>query len=184
MKIQKDHRLNNFLNSRKTYLVLLLLLLVYLFLDDRILNEPFGFTITRYLLACVAVLAFCYSRVVKYRQYYQRKFKDKIFIIAAVLIISLFTIFVQAILSIPTSFLIKLYAKNNPTEYYECKIKNVVTTDIDKVHFIFLNRRYSRYVDLDGQSRKELINNYWLVVGVKRSIANSFYLESVQLKEK
>jgi hypothetical protein len=184
VKFKKDNRLNNILNSRKTYLIILLLLLVYLFLDDRILNEPLSFKITKYILAAFIVLAFCYSRFVKFRQYYQRKFKDKVFVIGAVLIISLFTIFVEAILTIPTNFFIRLNAKNNPVEYYECQIRNVVTTGIDKVHFIFLDRRYSRYVDLNGRSRKELINNYLLVVGVKRSIANSFYLESAQLKEK
>lgn len=184
LKIHKDSKLNSVLNSRKTYLIILFLLIIYLFQDDRILNEPLAFLTIRYVLASLIVLIFCYSRFIKFKRYYEKKMKDTVFIVSAILIIILSIIFCQAILSIPSNFFIKLYAKNSETEYYKCKIQNVVTTKVDKVHFIFLNRTYSRYLNIKDYFRKDLIDNYWLVIGVKKSIANSFCLESMQLEEK
>lgn len=183
-KTHNDKKLISFLNSRKTYLAILVLSVIYLFLDDSVLNEPFALKISKWVIAIFFTLVVCYSRFLKFKAYYSRKIRDFIFIISALFITALFTIFFQAILSILTNLTIILFSTNSQVEYRKCPITNVITTGIDKVHFIFEGQKYSRYFEVNEHTREELINNFHLQVGLKKSIGNSYYLESLELQEK
>lgn len=184
MKISKDTKLNKLLNSRKLYLVILGLIVIYVFIDDKILNEPNSFVIARWTLSTAIVLTFCYSRFAKFKEYYLKLMKSATTVSFSVILISLSIIIFQAVFSIPVDLLIKFYARDSQVEYQKCPINNVVTTGIDKVHFIFLNKTYSQYFETNGHTRKELISNYYLLVGVKKSIGDSYCLESLKLLEK
>ena len=81
--------------------------------------------------AIIIVLTFCYSRFTKFKEYYTKTINDIVSIISVILVISLFIIFSQALLSIPTNLVIKLYSKNNEVEYQNCEIQNVITTGVD-----------------------------------------------------
>ena len=179
-----DYKLKILLNSRKTYLIILLLLAVYFVQGDNVLNEPWLFFCIKLFLALTAVSIFCYIRFRKFRQYYLRKIKDKFFAIATIIGLSLAIIWLQTILSIPMNLIISFYSRNNEVEYHNCRIQNVITTGFDKIHFVFLNKQYSRYFSLDGHTRRELIDNYWLTIAVKKSIAGTYYLEKIGLQAK
>lgn len=186
VKQKKDTNLLKALNSKITYVLLLAIILIFSFLDDKILNEPQILIFTEYLIAAVAVFVFLFSRVKKFPVYYKQLIKGlvKVDIIIVIAGIVISTIILKAVLSISTSVMIRIYSKKNPVEYYNCDIKNVITTNVDKVHFIFLNKKYSRYFNVNGYERRDLIDNYYLRVGVKKSLFNTYYLESADLQIK
>jgi hypothetical protein len=180
----KDSWLNDFLKSPSLYLVILCIVLIYLFQDDSILNEPPFLFWIRVVLGFIITLIFCYTRFIKFKEYYKRKIGDKVYLVFIAIGITFVTILLQTVFAIPTSAMLKYYAKQKPMIFYSCPIKNIITTKIDKVHFIFLDKRYSRYFDIQNHERKDLIANYYLKIGVRKSILNTYYLESMELEKK
>lgn len=184
-KIKKDASLIKFFNSKAIYVLIFLALLVYLFQDAKILNRPFYLVFILYLIALGIVILIFIFRYRKYRQYYTQEIREFLFLDKIILItgVVLLVIVIESILSIPVDFAIKKYSKAESIAYYDCKITNVITTGVDKIHFIFLDRRYSRYFNVNGFSRRELIDNYYIELEVRQSIFNTYYIESMSLKK-
>lgn len=183
-KVNKDKKLISFLSSRKTYFVILVLAFIYLFLNDRILNEPILLKLFKWTISCSIVVIVCYFRYIKFKDFYRKKIKDLAFVISALFTTTFFTILIQGFLSIPINLIIILFSSNSQIEYKKCPIVNVITTGIDKVHFMFEEQRYSRYFEVNGHTREDLINNFVLQVAIKRSIGNTYYIESKELQKK
>ena len=183
-KIAKDFKFIKFFKSRIVYILILILILIYLFQDDKILNEPYYLILIRYLISVGVIVMLFLARFKKYKMFYISEIKNLLFLDKIILLLgtALVLYVSQSILSIPLNFAIKEYSKKNSMEYHSCKITNVITTNIDKIHFLFLNRKYSRYFNVGGFTRKELINNYYLELGLRKSILNTYYLESMNLK--
>jgi len=182
--IKKDTHLKRILNSRMTYLTLLGLSLLYLFQDDRVLNIPTSIFIITLSVAFLALVLFLLFRFRTYREYYKRKFKDKIYVASLILVVVIFSFILQGIVSIPLNVLIKRNSLDSPIETFECPISNVVTTGIDKIHFVFLGKTYSRYFEVNGLDSKDLIHNYIMEVKVKKSLWDTYFIERMSLKKK
>lgn len=182
--MNQDKKLNQILNSNKTYIILLFFVLFYLFQDDKILNKPYWLFWTNSIVSFILISAFCIWRFMKFKQYYVEKFRSKFFVFLFLIGIVILTILSQAIISIPINFLIKSTAKDSNIEYFECKITNVVKTGIDKIHFTFLNRKYYRYFNVTNYDRKDLLNNYYLQIGVKKGCLDTYLIESMDFIEK
>lgn len=185
MQIRKDKKLRRILNSKRTYLILLLPVITYYFLDTQILNEPVNLISLKALISAIVLILFLYARYTKFKEYYvefikQMRFLDSLICLAGLLFTG---IILQAIISIPLYLFIIAKAQKSDTEYFDCKIRNVVTTGIDKIHFEFKGERYSRNFNTAGYSRKELLNNYHLEIAVKKSIANMYVLENLQIEK-
>ena len=181
---KKDHRLTKLLNSKYFYFVLLILLVIYLRNHERILNEPTHFFPIRTLFALFLIGMFSYSRFRKFKNYYKRKLRDRITVIFYVVLHLFFIFLLQGLLDIPIGLAIKSYAKNSKPKIFKCDIKNVNTTGFDKITFVFLGKRYSRYFVIHNHTRKEIISDFYLEVAAKKSLWGSYYLESMELKEK
>ncbi len=181
--ISKDNFFEKILNSKFLYILLAILVLIYLFQDDKILNLSFSFFWIRSLLAFCLITIFFLWRYNEHKVYYQRKFKDKVYISGLFLGALVFTLMLQGLICIPINFLIKQSATEQ-TEIFYCKITNVVTTNIDKIHFEFLGKRYSRYFNVNNYNRNDLIMNYNLKVEVKKSIWSTYYIDKMSLEKK
>jgi hypothetical protein len=181
---RKDSKLIDTLNNKYFYIGLCILVLIYSISDDRVLNEPNYFVLIRTSLAIALVSMFSYTRYKKFKDYYRRKFKDRLTVILFVGVFFFSIFLLQGIFEIPIALLIKTYAKDSRTETFECDIKTVATTGIDKVHFVFLGKQYVRYLNVQGHKRKELISDFCVKIAAKKSLGGSYYLESIELKQR
>ena len=181
---KKDTHLQKILNSRMTYIALLGLVLLYRFQDDRILNIPTRIFIITLAVSFFAVMLFLLLRFRAYTEYYKRKLNDKIYIAVLILVIVIFSFLLQGIISIPLNVLIKRNSVDSLTETFECPISNVITTGTDKIHFVFMGSTYSRYFEVNGFDRKDLIEHYILEIEAKKSLWDTYYIERMSLKKK
>lgn len=184
VKVRKDKKLIRILNSKRTYLILLLPVIAYYLLDAKILNEPVNLILLKALISAAILILFLYARYTKFKEYYiefikQMRFLDSLICLTGLLFTG---IILQAIISIPLYLFVIAKAQKSDTEYFDCKIRNVVTTGADKIHFEFKGKRYSQKFNTAGYSRKELLNSYHLKVAVKKSIANMYVLENLKLE--
>lgn len=180
----KDVFLMKILNSKTLYFILLASVLVYLFGDDKVLNLPDYLWVSKFTFVFVSLSMFVFWRYTKHKRYYERKFKDKVYLVGFVLTVVIFSSIIQGTLNIPINYLIKSNSRNSSVENYYCEITNVVTTNIDKIHFKFRGKVYSRYYNVSHFSRKDLMQNYWLSIQVKKSIWNTYYIEGMKLQSK
>lgn len=125
-RVRKDVRLIILFKSRGIYVLILALVMVYLFQDKRILNEPFYLFLIRSILALGIIVLVFLPRFRKYRT--------------------------QSILSIPLNFVILKYSEKSNLEYYDCRITNADISR-DKIDFRFSNRTYSRGYELGGHTK-------------------------------
>lgn len=181
---KKDIFLEKWLNSRTSYIVLFAFIFVYLYTDDTILNLPKNLFILKLVFVFIIVILFFLWRYSKYKVYYKRKFKDKIYLIGLFFGIVIFSLIIQGVLNIPLNFLIISKSKNSPVGTFYCEITNVVLTGTDKIDFKFLDRKYSRYFNVSGYERRDVIKNHLLKLCVKKSILDTYYVESFELVKK
>jgi hypothetical protein len=180
----KDIFLEKVLKSKLFYWSILVLVLIYLYQDDRILNIPTIYFWIRFLIAMVVIGLFLFFRYNKFKAYYKRKFKDKIYLFSFLGGILIFSLIGQSFLNIPLNLFVKEMSKQNAIEIYDCEITNVITTSIDKIHFKFLGKGYSRYFNVNNFKREDLMHNYYLEVKTRRAFNNIYYIESMSLKKK
>ncbi|UAY52049.1 hypothetical protein [Ferruginibacter albus] len=183
-KPKKDRFVFKLLNSRKFYLVVLVFILWYLFQSCRVLNEPAYFFVSRLGIALVLIISFCLNRYRKFETYYARKIKDKVYVAALIIEIAFYSLLFSFILDIPFNILVKTFAKENKIESFDCRITNVEQGKYDYIHFVFLDRKYSRPFDFGSQDRKEILANDYLHIEARRSLLNTYYIESMELVEK
>lgn len=180
----KDAFLEKILNSKTLYIILLASVLAYLFTDDKILNLPKYLFISKFVIVFVSLSIFVLWRSSKYKTYYERKFKDKVYLVGLFLGLVVFSLIIQGVLNYPLNYIIIKKSKKNSVECFNCEITNVITTNIDKIHFKFMGKKYSRYYNVNDYERKDLMQNYWLKIQVRKSIWNSYYIESMNLQSK
>lgn len=180
----KDTYFENLLNSKYMYLIMLILVVLYLYGDDKVLNLPKSLFIIKFCISLIILIIFLYTRFKKFEDYYRRKFKDKVYLFSLIFGLLLFSFIFQSFFNIPINYLIKYSAKKNSIETFDCDITNAVTTNIDKIHFKFLNEKYSRYYNINDYEREDLIKNYKLVLKVQPSIFNTYYINEMNLEKK
>ncbi len=184
MKIVKDKKLNKLLKSKRSYLLILLLIVAYLFLDDRILNEPMWWVWIKISVAAILIALFLHSRYKKFKEYYIGLLKNLEWIEYLIYSVGLSfaVILLQAVLSIPVYLIVIIQSEKSETEYFSCRITNVVTTGIDKIQYQFKTSKHSNYFNVNGHNRKELIEDYYLEAAVKKSFGDVYVLKSLQLQ--
>lgn len=184
LKPKADTNFKKVVNSKITYLILLIFLLVYLYGDDRVLNIPLSFFIFKLVITLLVISLLLFWRYTKYKDYYRRKFKDKIYVISLIVIVSVFSIIIQGIFNIPLNYVIKYKAQNEPLEVYNCEITNVITINIDKIHFKFKGKSYSRYFEVNEYERTELMNNFYLQLQVQKTFWNIYYINGMDIRKR
>ena len=184
VKKNRDIFLEKLLGSKTLYLVLLAFVMVYLLGDDKILNLPSYLFISKFVIVFVSLSIFVLWRRSKYKTYYERKFKDKVYLVGLFLGLVVFSLIIQGVLNIPLNYVIISKSKNSSIENYDCEIINIETTDIDKIQFKFLGKNYSRYYNVNDYEKKDLMQNYWLNIQVRKSIWDTYYIESMNLQRK
>lgn len=182
--MNKDIFLEKLLNSKALYVILLACVLAYLYSDDKILNLPNYLFISKFVIVIVSLSIFVLWRRSKYKTYYERKFKDKVYLVGLFLGLVVFSLIIQGVLNIPLNYIILTNSKNNSVESFNCEITNVVTTNIDKIHFKFMGNKYSRYYNVNDYERKDLMQNYWLNIQVRKSNWDTYCIESMNLQRK
>src|SRR5262245_27156331 len=121
-KIPRDNKFISFFKSRVTYVLVLIAVLIYLFQENKMLNEPYYLTFILYLISIGIVVLIFAPRFKRYRQFYISELKrlyllDKIIVFLG---IALVVFILQSILSIPLNFVIKECSRGNNVEYYDC----------------------------------------------------------------
>jgi len=186
-KVKKDLLVLNLINlfERKWFLLLLLLFgWLYVFTDKRVLNFPKYISWINFIVCILATLIFLFVRYKKNREYYRRKFRDKISLIF-ISLVALFWVFTfHFFLNIPVNLVIAKAADKSNYEYYDCKIIHVSTIGVDAVTFIFLNNKYSQYYRMGGYKSQEVERDYVMRLKVKKSILNAYYLINIELVKK
>jgi len=180
----KDVFFEKLLNSKALYIILLGCVLLYLYGDDRVLNLSVYLFILKFTIILILLLIFIAVRYFKYKIYYRKKFQDKIYVVGLFFGLIIFSLIIQGVINIPLNYIIKIYSKNSPEESFDCEITNVVVTKIDKIHFKFKGKIYSRYFNTNDYNRKDLIQNYWLNIKAKKSVWNTYYIQSMELQNK
>ncbi|MCZ8319749.1 MAG: hypothetical protein O9303_13185 [Silanimonas sp.] len=163
---------------------MLTLVVLYLYGDDKVLNMPKYFFVIKFTACLIILIIFIYSRFKKFKSYYKKKFKDKIYLTALFVGLNVFSLIFQSFLSIPINFLVKYFSKNDRVEVFDCEITNAITTNIDKIHFKFLNEEYSQYYNINEYEREDLIKNHKLVLKVQPSIFNTYYIKEMNIEKK
>jgi hypothetical protein len=181
---KKDDKLIKTVNNRYFYIILSIIVILCTIIDDHVLNEPRSFFLFRIFLALGIVSIFCYLRYVKFKLYYKRKLRDWLTVILFVGVLTFSVFFIQGFLQIPMGLVIRFYAEDSQTEFFDCRIKNVITTGVDKVIFVFMGKRYSRYLNTQGCPRNVLISDYYVKVAARKSLENSYYVESLEILKK
>ena len=179
----KDIYFENLLNSKYMYLIMLILVILYLYGDDKVLNMPKYLFVIKFIICLNILIIFLYSRFKKFKDYYKRKFKDKIYLTALLIGVIVFSLIFQSFLNIPINFLVKNFSKSDRVEVFDCEITNAITTNIDKIHFRFLNEEYSRYYNINEYERIDLIQNHKLVLKVQPSIFNTYYIKEMNIEK-
>src|SRR4051812_1200544 len=88
-------------------------------------------------------LLFMSYRFWKYADYYKRKFKDVIFVLAFLAFTAFCTFFIFTLIQIPVHMHVSHSAKESPLEIVDCKVIKVITLDVDKIQFRFKHRKFS-----------------------------------------
>lgn len=184
VKINKDKLFEKILNSKGIYIIFLLGVIINLFGYDKILNIPIWLSFTKVFLTFSFIVIFFISRYVKYREYYKKKFKDKFYIMGFVTGVIILSLIGQSFLNIPINLIIKTKAKDSSKEKFKCEITNVITTNSDKLHFVFLDRDYSRYFNLKSYNRNELEDKYYLEIEARKSIFKTYYVDNIKIVKK
>lgn len=172
------------LESRNFYLVLAFLLLLYMVIDAAILNLPKYFFWLNFILSFISIVLLLYFRYRKYPAYYQRKFRDKTYLIFSSIAILFFSLVFQFYLYIPIDILVYLGPKQPNFEYYQCRITDITQRGYNKVTFEFLDRKYTRRLDIGQFERDDLIENYLVELEVKKSLFGAYYVSYFDLKSK
>lgn len=180
----KDVFFEKLSNSKALYLILLGCVLVYLYGDDRVLNLPVYLFMLKFTIILILVLVFIAVRYFKYKSYYRKKIQDKVYVTVLILGLIIFSLIMQGVINIPLNYIIKIYSKNSLVESFNCEITNVVVTKVDKIHFRFKGKQYYRYFNVNDFDRKDLIHNYWLNIKARKSVWNTYYIESMDLQNK
>ncbi len=181
---KQDLAFEKVVNSKLTYIVLLILVVVYLYSDDRILNIPIVFFWSKFFFIIVFFSILLRWRYTKYKSYYVQKIRDKVVVIGSIVVFLIFSMIFQGILNIPLNYIVKNEVKNKLVEVYNCKITNVITTGTDKIHFLFKKKRYSRYFNVNNYEKRELIDDCYLQLKVQKSFWNIYYVNGMEIKQK
>jgi hypothetical protein len=81
--------------------------------------------------------------------------------------------------------MIKYEAEKNPIEIYYCKVAPVmVARRLPNIQYTFLDRTYRTRINRRGISDYDLKNLYLLEISVRKSLWNTYYLESCRLKRR
>lgn len=186
MAIKKDKKLKRILNSRKMYLLLLIPLIFYRYLDRMILNEPKHFLFIKFFIAIVVIISIIISRYKKFKDYYSNLVKNANWI-EYVLYFGGFCItamLFQAFISIPLYLILIQQSQKNEIEYFNCEITNITTTGFDKIYFDFKGSNCVGDFNAKNNSREDLLKNYYLEVGAKKSFGNTYVLTGLELRLK
>jgi hypothetical protein len=183
--IKKDRLIVALVNSKVFTLILLVVLLLFLFQDDRILN-----TGTKKISALVwavglgIFLLFMSFRVWKYSTYYKSLFSDFVSVVASLIFTAFYTFFIVTFIQIPVLMYIRGTALNSPKQNYDCEVVNVITLGVDKVYFEFKGKRFTRYIDLNGISDEDAENLCRLRVTVRKAYFDCYILDAFELVPK
>ncbi|HLP37071.1 hypothetical protein [Lacibacter sp.] len=180
-KFKKDMFVVRLLNGRRLYLIILAFIILYLVTSSKILNFPGFLSLACLILSFLVIIVFMYVRYRYYKEYYLRKFRDKFYVLGFVVGIIFFSGLFQFALRVPINLLIAQSATSSACEYYDCRIKSVNTIGYDKISFIFLDKRYSRYYSIAGYDLQQLKSSYVIKLEVKKSILDSYLIESFEL---
>lgn len=179
--MKKDILSEKILRSKTIYWVLLLILLAYLINDDKILNYPKWYSISKWGGALLTAGIFTILRISKYREYYKKNLRQTSFLISFILTIALSSFFISLLINTPVSYYLKSVAKHNPIEYKLCPIKNFVAKSQDQITFSFEGKTYTRYKQTQDIERNEVLRNYSLEIGVRKAAWGTYSLETMQL---
>jgi hypothetical protein len=180
-KEKKDTFTKDFFNSSRFIWVLLICILTYWYLSNSVINLPdyfFGFKI---VLTLLFYSCFIIWRYLKYKEYYKRKLKDRIYVSFMIIILTVFTFIGQGIVETPFSAYIIYKSKKNPLEKIECEITNCYHQGIQ---FVYNGKRYSRYFNSREKEYDSVIKNYSLILNARPSVLGTYYIESFFLKQK
>lgn len=178
---RKDILIEKILKSKATYFALLLILLVYLFFDDKILKYPSWYLASKWSAALLITGMLFIHRINCYREYYKSKSKDVYFIINAALTLIWSTFFISLLINIPVSYYLKETAKNSPLEYKTCEIKNAINNRGERIAFIFEGKTYTRRYDIGSLKREDILKNYYMQIGIRKSKWGTYYLATMKL---
>lgn len=180
-KPKTDRGLTKLLESKMLYLILLMVVFIYLYFDSRVINTPRWILKLEFALTILVLIGISIARYFRFRDYYRRKFKDAIFLIAFCFFFGLLLFLGRAVLRIPVDLYFVYMARNSPIERVECEILNVTTLKIDKITYRFNGVSYWRYVSLKGLSRADVLENHRVLLSVKLSAHGAYYIENFQI---
>lgn len=180
-KFRKDVFIARLLKRRWLYLISAFIVFLYQLTNSKVLNFPRFLSLACLMFSFLVIIVFIYIRYRKYKEYYLRKFRDKFYVLGFVVGIIFFSGLFQFALRVPINLLIAQSATSSDSEYYDCRIKSVNTIGYDKISFIFLDKRYSRYYSIAGYDLQQLKSSYVIKLEVKKSILDSYFIESFEL---
>ena len=199
-KIKKDKFLDNLFGSKAFIIMLLITLIIYYYFGVlKVLNVPMWVSILKMSITIIIMLLFLFWRFKLYPEYYKRIYKDKVYAIFAVVSFIVMSFVFQMVASVPFNFIVKESFKNNPVEFYDCRITDYSTRTGGRgvsVYYEFLNNDYwIKYgartiraivnINEDDQLiEEELQNNYVVRLQVRKSFWNMYYVEEMNITRK
>ena len=163
---------------------MLAFVVVYLIYNSKIIDVPAIITYIEFAVAGIILLALMASRYRKFPDYYQKKLKDIIYVVAFLAVFVLFSIFLRAILRIPLDMYLANQAKDSPAEHVRCEIVSVSTLKVDKIQFRFNERKYWRFFSLNDLKKNDVVRNYYANVALKKTEFGAYYVKEINLVKK
>lgn len=180
-KLKIDRGLTKLLELKMLYVIILIVVFIYLYIDSRVINVPRWILRLEFILSILVLIVISMARYFRFRDYYRRKFKDPIFLVAFGLFFGLFVFLGRAVLRIPVALYFVQMAQGSRIEHVECQILNISTLKIDKITYRFNDESYWRYTSLKGLNQTEILNNHKVLLSVKLSAYGAYYIEDFQI---
>lgn len=184
INVKKDSFFNDLFSSKWFLLLMAVFLFLYLKTGSKVLNFPKYFVWVSFIISALAIIILFSVRYKKHKQYYKRKLQDKLYLFFYLICILFFTFLIHFFLRIPANLIVEKAATNSDVEYYNCEIKSVTTVGYDKISFIFLKNKYSRFYSIAGYNSQELKSDYMIKLEVKKSILDAYYVTKFELVKK
>ena len=183
-KIEKDILYESIFRNKVFIFFIFILVLISKYISRTVLNMTHVILFIKYYMPFLICILFIFYRYTKYKNYYKHKIKDAADITIVSLYIVFYNVLAWLIVNILLGFIIIIGAAKSSTEIFNCEISTVFTINADRIEYIFKNKKYILQLDNGTPDVNEIPNDYYLRVGLKKSILDTYMLDSYTLIKK
>jgi hypothetical protein len=177
--LRRDKKIGEILNSKWFYIVLLLLALITYKQHGLIINKPIILIYFKFLFSFSLLISILIWRYIKFKAYYQRKLRDKTYLVFLIVSSIIFTVYISYLVDLPLNYVLKVNSKKQSTKIVYCDIINYTDFKKDIVTYKFNGRTYRYYLDINGSS-EDVIKYYKLQITLKSTLMGAYVIETIK----